>query len=411
MAARLRWPAAFAAGLLLVALVLVPAGAAPADRVDAGRLTCVTSGSGYCTGQPHGLGAAPAAVVVTVVAPISGPNIASAVVADSFTATTFRVRVFRPTGAALAGLPVTYSYVAVSAAGAPPTTTPPATTTPPPTTQPPPPGCASPSTDRGCFPAADNTGVPAGTPLTVVDGDLETTADGQVINGRDVRGWILVRHNNVTIRNSRMQILDVRGAAGTVVEDSEIQPSPTGYQVSNFPPVFPDDVGGYTLRRVEVRGWQDGPRTAGGPVLIEDSLLHDLAFAAGEHPDGYQQYGPGSDSDVVLRHNAISGCAGNSTDKGSSAMFWSDHPGPGSTLQVMDNWFSCGQYSIRINDSGPGSGVVVDVHRNTVDDGAWALGPAECTLSAAYDGTSGIRWTGNVLSSGAALPYSACGDL
>jgi hypothetical protein len=342
------------------------------------------------------------AVVATSKSPIAGTNIAANLDTDSFTATTFRIRAFKPNGSAYANLAVTFSYAAY--AGAVPTTTPPTPTTVIPTT--PLPTTTAPPT--GGFPDAGNTGVPAGTSLTVVNGDFETTSNNQVIDAQDVRGWLIVRHTGVHITRSRMQILDLRGSNNTLVEDSEIEPSPTGYQMSNFPPTFVDDNAAWTLRRVEVRGWQDGPRTAGGTVLIEDSLLHDLAFASGEHPDGYQQYCPGCDSDVTLHHNTISGCTGNSSDKGSSAMFWSDHPGAGSTLDVGNNLFSCGQFSIRVNDALNGAGVKVNVHDNQVVRGSYAFGATECDNSAAWNGTDGVQWTNNTYSDNGQQIPTAC---
>jgi hypothetical protein len=187
-------------------------------------------------------------------------------------------------------------------------------------------------------------------------------------------------------------------SSSLVMENSEIRPSAgRDYEVSNQPPI---GSGNYTLRRVHVHGWQDGPRTGGGTTLIEDSLLDDLAFASDEHPDGYQQYGPGEKSNVTLRHNTISGRAGNSTDKGNSAIFWSDHPGRGSSIVIENNLLSGGQFTIRINDTGSGSGVLADVHDNTVVVGTFQYGPAETNLSSRFNGTDGVKWTNNKTTDG-----------
>jgi hypothetical protein len=142
--------------------------------------------------------------------------------------------------------------------------------------------------------------------------------------------------------------------------------------------------------------------------VIEDSLVDELAYASGEHPDAFQLYGPGSRVSVVLRHSTFSGCAGNSSDKGSSAMFWSDHPGAGSTLLVTGNKFVCGQFSIRINDANTGSGVVADVHDNIVVKGSYAYGPVECNNSVPFNGVEGIKWANNGYDSGGPIGLPAC---
>jgi len=124
-------------GVVIAALAVLPApaGSVTPSAVDAGTLTCTTNAQAYCTAQPHSLGAAPVAVVVTAKAPITGSPIAGTVDADSFTATTFRIRVWTPTGVGYANRSVTYSYAAYAGTATPPPTT---TTAAPPTTTPPP---------------------------------------------------------------------------------------------------------------------------------------------------------------------------------------------------------------------------------------------------------------------------------
>ncbi|HEY3339432.1 MAG TPA: carbohydrate-binding domain-containing protein, partial [Propionicimonas sp.] len=54
-------------------------------------------------------------------------------------------------------------------------------------------------------------GVPAGTDLKVVNGDITVTKDGTVIDGIDLRGYVIVKADNVTIQNSVIR----GGAAAT----------------------------------------------------------------------------------------------------------------------------------------------------------------------------------------------------
>jgi hypothetical protein len=65
---------------------------------------------------------------------------------------------------------------------------------------------------RGClanphvcgFPDATNTGVPAGTALTVVTGNVVLSTLGMTYQGKDVRGCITVTAPNVTIKNVKV---------------------------------------------------------------------------------------------------------------------------------------------------------------------------------------------------------------
>jgi hypothetical protein len=61
----------------------------------------------------HGLGVIPTSVLVTPQAPQSGANIFSQFVVDTYTATTARVRAFRPPGTGINSLSITFSWLAV----------------------------------------------------------------------------------------------------------------------------------------------------------------------------------------------------------------------------------------------------------------------------------------------------------
>src|SRR2546427_3410110 len=54
------------------------------------------------------------------------------------------------------------------------------------------------------YPDATNTGVPAGTALTVVNGDVTISTAGMIYENKDVRGCITVNAANVIIRKSKV---------------------------------------------------------------------------------------------------------------------------------------------------------------------------------------------------------------
>src|SRR5207237_8813035 len=81
-----------------------------------------------------------------------------------------------------------------------PTTSAPASPTPTPTTTP---------VRPGGQPGPNNTGVPAGTTLTVFNGDLTIDTAGATYSNLDIHGYVKVNAPNVTIKNSI-----IRGGAG-----------------------------------------------------------------------------------------------------------------------------------------------------------------------------------------------------
>ncbi|MBB2901193.1 hypothetical protein FHR75_001981 [Kineococcus radiotolerans] len=149
------------------------------------------------------------------------------------------------------------------------------------------------------WPNAATTGVPAGTTLTPA-GDVVVTTPGTVLTGLDM-GCLTVRAADVVVRGSRVTCTDGRqlavaltGAKGFVMEDSEIDGGDGGTENAI-------GWGGYTLRRVEVRGTQDGPRL-GYDVTIADSWIHGLVRHDDVHTDALQST---SGERIVVRHNTL----------------------------------------------------------------------------------------------------------
>lgn len=182
---------------------------------------------------------------------------------------------------------VTAAPTSTSATSTPATSTS-ATTTPPPST--------------GGWPDATNTGVPAGTTLTAYTGPLTITTAGTVIDRRKITGCVVIKANNVTIKNSLLQtngcffnVLSDNGNTGLLLQDVEIdgQGNTTGDSAVNG--------GGYTCLRCDIHGTSDGFK-AGTGVIIQDSWIHDLAQGPGGHNDGVQSLGTTS---LKIIHNSI----------------------------------------------------------------------------------------------------------
>lgn len=80
-------------------------------HIDFDTYTGTTSSGGYLT-VPHNLPGAPHTVVVSGVAPDTGPDIPVSLVADSFATSTFRVRALNQSGTTIQSKSIRIAYVA-----------------------------------------------------------------------------------------------------------------------------------------------------------------------------------------------------------------------------------------------------------------------------------------------------------
>jgi hypothetical protein len=256
---------------------------------------------------------------------------------------------------------LTRSDIPASTSAAPTTTGPVATTTPPVTVAtkvaPPPP----PRTSSGAKPSASNTGVPAGTALTVVTGDKTYSQDNQVISGLDIRGNVRITGNNVTLKNSIIRGVGKGGTSGcqnaavlrlndgvkVTIQDVEV--------VATSPNACLDGVwaANATLTRLHVHNVVDGVK-ADDSVLLQDSYIHDLARFASDpnqgggptHNDGVQSfYG---NQHITIRHNTIA-----VTDNDNATFQLSQDGGRrAADIHIENNWLDGGGCTLNLSHSG-----------------------------------------------------------
>jgi len=248
----------------------------------------------------------------------------------------------------------------------------------PPTTQPAPPttqDSAPPTTDeepagghRGgngsscplpAYPSAGCTGVPAGTKLTVHNGDLEVGSANTVIDGRDIRGCVFVNAPGVVIRRSKLTCVasyaDSYSGTGVLLEDVEIDCGNTTGTTA---------VGDYNfaVRRANIHSCENG-FDVDGRVTIEDSYIHDLLRddpATDPHTDGAQITPVGSSINIV--HNTI--YAGDGT---SAIISPNVADGIVSDVLIKDNLMAGGAYTLYCQQDGPGDNYrVINNHFSTV---------------------------------------------
>lgn len=128
-------------------------------------------------------------------------------------------------------------------------------------------------------PGSHNTGVPAGTKLTVLNKGLTITKDGTVVDGMDIRGFVRVKANNVTIKNSI-----IRGLNNSDYNMHLVQNSTGGKNLkivdstlaSMYPSPYVNGIVGmdFSLKRVDIYNVVDQVSIIGDNVTIEDSWLH-----------------------------------------------------------------------------------------------------------------------------------------
>jgi hypothetical protein len=249
-------------------------------------------------------------------------------------------------------------------------------------------------------PGAGNTGVPAGRALTVHRGDLTVTTPGAVVDGLDVYGTIVVKADNVVIKNTR-----VRGRAATyttplihmkdgrrnlVVQDSELVPdtrSPYLYGIIGW---------NFTLTRVEIQRVVDGVHVIGPNVTVRSSWIHNLTHYA---KDPNQGGGPSHDDGVQIQAGSNIHIVGNTIEGGwNAAIQVTQDRGDTGNLEITGNYLDHGLCSVNIAEkaSGPLHGVTVS--GNTFGRAQRA---SECAI--VRPASTSITATGNRFTDGEAV--------
>lgn len=332
-----------------------------------GTAICHTDSQGYCK-VAHSAGVKPARAQVTAsyYGNATRPFFLG-VVHDSYTVTDFKVRALFASNSPVANNSIEFNYILYFDVAVPPTTTTTSTTTTTTTTtttSPPPAG----------FPTAANTGVPAGTQLTTVNGDLHATTDVDAVH---VTGMIFIEADHVSVNRSKIDQSIVNDAmCGDhncifTITDSDIGPD----DCSNNGRSLPIGVGysNYTATRLHLHGHEDGFRAGGPNITIKDSYVLICSPAASNDSDGVQDFP--STQHIVIDHNTFD----MNHAQGFTAPI-SVHSGPnngGSSDVTITNNLMAGVHdsTYTLNtwpQAGHGSWVIKG---NRIQQGTWVFGP------------------------------------
>lgn len=192
-----------------------------------------------------------------------------------------------------------------------PTTTAPTTTTPTPTPDPTPTPTVTVTGSPTGFPDATNTGVPAGTSLTPVSGNLVVSTAGTIVDGKNVSGCIEVNAISVVIRNTQAQCITM--PSNSPAHSLSVNaPATQWLNVSDSTITCPSSAGdgGTALgdndivaARLNISGCANGFDIDQG-LSLTDSYIHDLFQSVSAHTDGIQSYNA---SNLTIVHNTIYG--------------------------------------------------------------------------------------------------------
>ncbi len=194
-------------------------------------------------------------------------------------------------------------------------------------------------------------GLPNGTSLQSHSGDLVIRTPGTVIDGYDIKGFLVIRAADVTIRRSIVRggvatfhrgVIDNYGYPGLVIEDSTIQRSQ--------PSVYLDGIKGsdFTLRRVKVVGGVDNVKVQGNNVRIEDSLLEGTDYFASDP----SQRGGATHNDNIQVQKGNSLTIVRTTIRGGSnfGILLAATTGPTSSVVIRDNVIDGGYCSVKLEE-------------------------------------------------------------
>lgn len=233
-------------------------------------------------------------------------------------------------------------------------------------TAPAPPPSGGVSCELPAYPKPGCTGVPGGTELTTVSGNITLNAGEQLV-GKRVTGSVTVQGGNVLIKNSEIygQINNWSGgpSATFTIQDSTIG-APSGCNGD-----FAVGARNYAAIRVHVRNFGDAFRVSGNDVTIKDSFMK-LCSNPGDHSDGIQGNYAGVNN--LIEHNTIDQrFIGDAT----SPVFWADES---KDVRLVNNLLMGGGFTIRLHDGG-GSNMVATGNR--VVENSWSYGPVYSSCS------------------------------
>jgi hypothetical protein len=173
------------------------------------------------------------------------------------------------------------------------------------------------------FPDATNTGVPAGTTLKTVPGQVSSgpgwsynsggwvavTGNGANLTGLNIPYGVLISANNVTLNDDQITTggpntfgVSLRHTAGATIENTTISGSDSGANevTSGIKDIFGDSTG-LVVNHDNISNFESGIGIESG--LVENSYIHNPGYVAGDHTNGI--ISSGGSLPLTITHNTI----------------------------------------------------------------------------------------------------------
>ena len=223
------------------------------------------------------------------------------------------------------------------------------------------------------MPGPDNTGVPAGVDLRVHRGDMVITRAGTVIDGLDIHGYVEVRAENVTIRNSIIRggavggqdslVRSASDSASLRIVDSELVPT------NQHPKI--DGLRGWniTAERLDIHHVVDGVHMWGaGNVQLRSSWIHDILHF--ENDPGWNG-GPSHDDGVQIQSGSNIVIEGNRIEEAyNAAIMLTQDAGRTSNVRISGNWLDDAGCTVNIAQKDHSALQNIDVTGNVFGTGS-----------------------------------------
>ena len=269
-------------------------------------------------------------------------------------------------------------------------------------------GCAVKPSACG-YPDATNTGVPAGTVLRSVPGQVSSgpgwhwdsrgwvsvDGNGAVLDGLNIPYNVDVTASNVTIKNSLMSVagegfgISLRHTSKVTIQDSEITGPSTGSTrlMVGIKDIYGDSTGTQILRN-DIARTSTGVQMESG--LIQDNYIHDMGYKSGDHLNGITSNG--STALLTIRHNTVL----NSFDQTDAISLFEDF-GVQANRTIDNNLVAGGGYTI-YGGANPGGAATSNIHitNNRFSRLYYPNGGSYGPVTAYAPGGAGNTWTGNI---------------
>ncbi|MGF9764874.1 hypothetical protein AAII07_58400 [Microvirga sp. 0TCS3.31] len=192
------------------------------------------------------------------------------------------------------------------------------------------------------FPTAANTGVSSGVTLTP-SGSIIVTEAGTILDGLNITGSVIIRANNVTLKNSNVTsggyygIRVDTGYTGAHVINCDIDGRGQGIGSHGIQ-------GSGTFIGNEIRGFENGITINAGTSTIRSNYIHNLAAQGSPHFDGIQVQG--GQNGVLIENNTII-----LTSSQTGAIFLQSYFGNINNVMIRNNYVDGGGYTMYFDGS------------------------------------------------------------